>query len=236
MPAATETATGRPSKWADDIPVAGGEAIWPLLAVWAVVIIVWRMLKTFLPHEDFQFWRVQLALVEQVLLIGVLYYLLYVRSDEGLVDGLHLHLRPIWHWFGGLGLGVAYFVTVEVLLLHVSLGKPMLGAGQTDVVKLLFVTVLYIVAAMVNELFYRGLIYPLVRRAIGVLGSVLVVTLWFALVRSAYAGGDWWRTGAVVGLSLILTLARVFSRGVAAPIGIHLGFGLSLCVSLWLPE
>ncbi len=224
-------------KWPDDIPVTGSEAVWPILAVWAVMIIAAWLLQRGLSAGQLSFVQPHFALVERILIIGLLYYLLYVRHVDGLVDGLHLKLGRVRWIVAGALFGAACCAGMWALHHHV-LDRPFASGQGGDPVRLLSATVVCLVAVFVDELFYRGLIYPLVRRGVGVLLAVVIVTLWFGLLRGATgtqgARIDQWWLGSMIGLSLVLTLARVFSRNVGLPIAIHMGFSVVLCVAMWL--
>ena len=235
-PQSRGAAPGR-RKWPDDIPVTGSEAVWPILAVWAVMIISAAILRHVLSAGQLSFVQPHFALVERILIIGLLYYLLYVRHVDGLVDGLHLRLGRLPWIVAGVLFGAACCAGMWALH-HYVLDRPFVGDQGGDPVKLLSATVVCLVAVFVDELFYRGLIYPLVRRGVGVVLAVLIVTLWFGLVRGATgiegARVDQWWLGSMIGLSLVLTLARVFSRNVGLPIAIHMGFSVTFCVAIWL--
>jgi len=224
-------------KWPDDIPVTGSEAVWPILAVWAVMIIAAAILRHVLSAGQLSFVQPHFALVERILIIGLLYYLLYVRHVDGLVDGLHLKLGRLPWIVAGALFGAACCAGMWALY-HYVLGRPFVGDQGGDPVRLLSATVVCLVAVFVDELFYRGLIYPLVRRGVGTVLAVVVVTLWFGLLRGAtgteVARVDQWWLGFMIGLSLVLTLARVFSRNVGLPIAIHMGFSVAFCVAIWL--
>lgn len=233
--AAPDAAESRP----DDIVLRGDETLLGILAIWAVAVIAANarsILGRFLGPGEVPFWTdYVLVLVEHLLILMMLFYLLYVKHSAGLVDGLHLHAGPV-RWtvaaaVAGVALQAAALHLPDVLDLS-DVGDVRMPAGGR--LEMLLITITAISGAFARELYYRGLIFPLLRRGIGTVLAVLVVTAWFALAYFPASSGGYWMLGVYAVLGLATTLARHYSRSLGPPVAMHLAFNVALCTYLWL--
>ena len=80
---------------ADDIPLTGEEAVFTMLAVWAVMILLSALANHYAPIAGKHLWFPHvLGLAESSLIVLVLVYLFYLRHEEGFIEGLHLDFAP----------------------------------------------------------------------------------------------------------------------------------------------
>jgi membrane protease YdiL (CAAX protease family) len=243
LPAPAEVAVAaesRPeSKWPDDIPVGGNEAILAILVVWALAVIVSyheSLLGRIVDLERLPSWTPYvLTLVEHALVIGLMFYLLCVKHDVGLVDGLHLRPGPK-RWTIAAAISGAVLCGIVLAVLHATGTAPrgISRSGPDEPVLLVLITLAAVSGAFAWELFYRGLVFPLLRRGIGLVLAVLVVTVWFSFGQASQVGGNYWLLIPVGVLGLAATLARHFSRSLGPAVAMNLTYYLTLCVYLWV--
>ena len=223
----------------DDIVVRGDEAILGILAVWAIAVIAANsrgLLGRVFGPAEIPFWvGYVLALAEDVLILALLFYLLTIKHGEGLVDGLHLRAGP-WRWtVGAAAFGVVTCVGV-ILLLKVldvkAYGTFELGLG--DPVEKVLVTVTVLATAFAHELYYRGLIFPLLRRGVGTPLAVIAVTVWFGLAHFSRVEAHAHLVVIMGFLGLATTLVRHFSKSLGPAVAMNLAYSVSLCLFLWL--
>ena len=89
-------------------------------------------------------------------------------------------------------------------------------------------------APLLEEMFFRGLLYPLLRRASGVVVAVLLTSLAFAAIHGAQLGYAWAPVLSIFVVGVVLTLVRVRTNSVAASFLTHCGYNFALFALLWM--
>ena len=89
-------------------------------------------------------------------------------------------------------------------------------------------------APLLEELFFRGMLYPLVRRAAGVTAAVLVTATTFAFIHGGQLDYAWAPLVSIFVVGLVFTLVRERTGSVAASFLMHCGYNLALFGSLWV--
>jgi membrane protease YdiL (CAAX protease family) len=83
------------------------------------------------------------------------------------------------------------------------------------------------VAPLMEELFFRGLLYPVLARRVGTAWGVLLTALPFGLIH--YAQYRSWGAVLVICLvGVVLTVVRVMANSVAASFLVHVGYNGTL--------
>jgi membrane protease YdiL (CAAX protease family) len=137
-----------------------------------------------------------------------------------------------WSW--GESFGFWRSAGLAVLLLIVSTVIVKLGGGaDTDIDKIVAssvaarYTVAFLAAAtapLVEEIIYRGILFPALRRAAGVLTAVVMVSVFFAGVHVYQYRNSLTVIAAILLLSITLTLTRAYTRRLLPCFIIHLVF------------
>ena len=145
-------------------------------------------------------------------------------------DTLKCSWPPMWSSWRGLAL----CSTTAVLLLGVGWGVvKILGGDKTDLDFLIessfaarIATAFLAVATapLVEEIVYRGLLYPAIHRLLGMSWSVIVVTLMFALVHVPQYKNSIGVIAVITILSVVLTIVRAWTDRLLPSIVIHLIF------------
>ena len=89
-------------------------------------------------------------------------------------------------------------------------------------------------APLLEELFFRGMLYPLVRRFAGVVAAVLVTATCFAFVHGGQLGYAWAPLATIFIVGVVFTVVRERTGSVAASFLMHCGYNLALFGSLWV--
>lgn len=89
------------------------------------------------------------------------------------------------------------------------------------------------VAPLLEEFFFRGMLYPILRRGLGVLIGVVLTAAAFAAIHGAQLGYDWAAILSIFLVGLALTLLRQFTDSVAACVLTHSGYNFTLFALLW---
>ncbi|HEY2645763.1 MAG TPA: CPBP family intramembrane glutamic endopeptidase [Candidatus Acidoferrales bacterium] len=86
-----------------------------------------------------------------------------------------------------------------------------------------------LVAPLVEETIFRGFLYPVIARRIGVAAGIAITGLLFGLMHAAQLGGAWGQIALLILVGVILTWVRARTGTVAASFFVHLGYnGLQL--------
>jgi membrane protease YdiL (CAAX protease family) len=89
-------------------------------------------------------------------------------------------------------------------------------------------------APLLEELFFRGLLYPLLRRAFGVAIAVALTAAAFAGIHGTQLGYAWAPILSIFVVGVVLTAARARTDSVAASFLMHCGYNFALFALLWL--
>ena len=144
-------------------------------------------------------------------------------------------LRAIrWNWPGNksvmlLGLGV---LTVSLDLLSHFLPMPkttpfeQFFARPSDayLISIFAVTL----GPIMEELFFRGFLYPVLARRLGMVGGVLLTALPFGLIHSMQYANAWSAVLVVSLVGVVLTTVRAVTKSVAASFLVHVGYNGTL--------
>jgi hypothetical protein len=89
-------------------------------------------------------------------------------------------------------------------------------------------------APLLEELFFRGLLYPVLRRKIGLLMAVLLTAAGFAAIHSMQLGYAWAPLLSIFIVGVVFTLVRERWSSVASSFLMHCGYNFTLFSLLWL--
>jgi membrane protease YdiL (CAAX protease family) len=81
---------------------------------------------------------------------------------------------------------------------------------------------------VMEELFFRGFLYPVLVRKTGVLSAVLLTSVMFGLLHSMQLGYAWGGMLVIVLVGLVLTSVRAATNSVAASLLVHIGYNGAL--------
>lgn len=100
---------------------------------------------------------------------------------------------------------------------------------QARVSILLFGFLGVLVAPLVEETIFRGFLYPVIARWVGVAAGVVITGTLFGLMHAAQLWGGWGQIALLILVGIVLTWVRARTGTVAASYFVHLGYnGLQL--------
>jgi len=88
-------------------------------------------------------------------------------------------------------------------------------------------------APLMEELFFRGFLYPVLARRLGVLIAVLITALGFALLHGAQLMFSWGPVLVIFLVGLVLTMVRAKTNSVAAGVIIHMAYNGTITVAMF---
>jgi hypothetical protein len=91
-----------------------------------------------------------------------------------------------------------------------------------------------VVAPLVEELFFRGFLYPVLARSIGMVPSVVLTAASFALLHQGQLARAWAPLLLLFIVGSVLTCVRAVTRSVATSLMIHVGYNTTLFTLLFI--
>ncbi len=88
-------------------------------------------------------------------------------------------------------------------------------------------------APLMEELFFRGFLYPVLARGIGVWLAVLITALGFAALHASQLGFTWGPVLVIFVVGLVLTIVRAKTNSVAAGVIIHMAYNGTITVAMF---
>jgi len=89
-------------------------------------------------------------------------------------------------------------------------------------------------APLLEELFFRGFLYPVLARRVGVVFSVFLTAVAFGLIHAPQLGRAWGPVLIVFLVGLALTICRAITRSVASGVLIHVAYNGTISVLLFI--
>jgi membrane protease YdiL (CAAX protease family) len=175
----------------------------------------------------------------------VLAYMYYLVSSKRSHQEERAALDPLtaigWNWPGtswfgwmALGVGLALLVQSASVLLPVPKSLPIdryfrdtVGAYMMAVFGLTF-------APLVEELFFRGFLYPAVARPWGMMSGVVVTSALFAFIHASQLAHAWAPLLLLFFVGVVLTVMRARTGSVATTFLIHVGYNATLFGMLYV--
>ena len=91
-----------------------------------------------------------------------------------------------------------------------------------------------LVAPLIEELFFRGFLYPVLERHAGLVIAVVVTALFFALIHQSQLAHAWAPLLMLFVVGMVLTLVRALKQSVAASFLVHFFYNVTLFSMLWI--
>jgi membrane protease YdiL (CAAX protease family) len=136
--------------------------------------------------------------------------------------------HPALQFLAG-GAVLAVVVTFASGFLNSKETLPIEQLLQARVSILLFGILGVLVAPLVEETIFRGFLYPVIARRLGVTAGIAITGILFGLMHAAQLGGALGQIGLLILVGVVLTWVRARTGTVAASFFVHLGYnGLQL--------
>ncbi len=84
------------------------------------------------------------------------------------------------------------------------------------------------IAPLVEELFFRGLLYPVLAKQTNVTAGILLTGFLFALIHASQLGKAWGPVFVLFFVGVALTAVRQLAHSVAAAVLVHIGYNATL--------
>lgn len=168
------------------------------------------------------------------LVIVFMIALVRIKSEEPFWQAIR------WNWPGAASLGFvlagiffAFLVEFASRWLPIPKSLPVDKFFSDAMGAYLMAAFGITLAPLLEELFFRGMLYPLLRRAWGVALGVVVTASAFAAIHGTQLGYAWGPLLSIFIVGVVFTLAREHTNSVAASFLMHCGYNSTLFALLW---
>jgi uncharacterized protein len=213
-----------------------------LVALFALVFGAAPLLVRWLlyPHTAFaqiiQLPLVVLAGQSVAYLVVFAYMYVLVTRERGRPDFLAaIH----WNWPSNVAMyvlaGLLLSVALQLLarLLPIPKELPIDNFFRTPAEAWAVGLLAVLCAPLMEELFFRGFLYPVLARSAGMPIAVLLTAVAFALLHGAQLGFSWGPVLVIFLVGIVLTVVRARKNSVAASVLIHMAYNGTITVAMF---
>ena len=136
---------------------------------------------------------------------------------------------PWMYFFSGCGLAI--FVAIASSRIKNVDHVPIQELFKSRTGAMLLMAMAVFVAPLVEETVFRGYLYPLFAKSLGVLPGILITGLLFGLMHGAQLGWTWGLVALLTLVGVIFTFARARTGTVVASFLLHLGYNSMIAVT-----
>jgi uncharacterized protein len=219
-----------------------------LLGVQTIFIAVYapKQSMTAQQLEEFMLSKPQVAIGSTIVVYALLLFFLYVtlallrgqpfwatlgwRKLPSKVNGRPMH--PLIFFFIGCGLSLIVFALTAVI--KTPENTPIEEVFKFKETAILFVAMAVLIAPLAEETLFRGYLYPMFARWLGVVPSIVITGVLFGLMHGPQLGGAKSLIAVMSFVGIIFTVARARTGSVFASYLMHLGYNSFIGASLIL--
>ncbi|MDR3765361.1 MAG: type II CAAX endopeptidase family protein [Acidobacteriota bacterium] len=173
-------------------------------------------------------------LLAYLMLLAMLWRLFAKYHQMGMLDALHWRWPRRWGILLVSGVVLAVAAQGASALLPTPPELPIDQMIRTPLDAWLMMLFGVAFAPFVEEVLFRGLLFPALARRLGGVTSLLVTAILFGGVHSAQLGGSWAQVGMIVAVGGALTAVRWRWRSLAASTLVHMGYNGALFAALFI--
>ena len=147
-----------------------------------------------------------------------------------------IHWRFPAEWLKFLVGGMILAVLIEVLSAKLPIPKqmPIDQYFQSTSGAWMMAGFGTLVAPFCEELFFRGLLFPMVLRRLGMFAAVVFTAGLFALIHASQLAHAWAAMTMLFVVGVVLTIVRARAHSLAASVLVHTGYNLALFALLYV--
>jgi membrane protease YdiL (CAAX protease family) len=173
-----------------------------------------------------------IQLAAYILTVGFMVFYIWTKYRIGLLQAIRWNFPARKFVYAALGGGVGLGLTSELLsaLLQRWIPKslPIDQYFRTASSAYALAAFGILVAPLVEELFFRGFLYPALARPLGVAPATAITAFLFALLHSQQLANAWAPLLILFAVGTALTLVRAVTKSVAVCVLMHMGYNFTL--------
>jgi membrane protease YdiL (CAAX protease family) len=182
--------------------------------------------------------RVDVLLISQfltyVLISGLMYGLVYTHSDAKVWDAIRWKWPRNWPAYALAGVALYICLIPLALLLPMPKNAPIDALFRTarDAYIASFFAVL--IAPVFEEILFRGFLYPALARRLGMVPSVFLTALGFAIIHGAQLNNSWGPVLVIFLVGIALTTVRAVKKSVGASVLMHMAYNGTIFITAYI--
>jgi membrane protease YdiL (CAAX protease family) len=185
------------------------------------------------------FFIVPTQFVIYIAIIGFMSLLVWVRHKTSLAQAVHWNLparQRVWVLALTTGTALALISDIGQFALHrwIPDTLPITEFFKDRPSALLLGAFGILVAPFMEELLFRGFLYPALARWTGMSASVIITASAFTLLHGAQLGYSWAPLLLIFVVGVTLTITRVLTNSVATCVIVHMTYNLVLLLQTYL--
>jgi membrane protease YdiL (CAAX protease family) len=184
------------------------------------------------------FFVIPTQVVAYILVVGFMAFLASVRHGQGLSQAVHWKVPSKNLAFialgGGAVLGLSSELASNLLERWTPKSLPIEQFFRSPGSGYLLAAFGVLAAPLVEELFFRGFVYPAVARWTGSAASIIITGGAFAALHGAQLAYAWAPLMVLFAVGVVLTVVRARTGSVATCVFVHMGYNLVLFILLFL--
>jgi membrane protease YdiL (CAAX protease family) len=173
-----------------------------------------------------------------IVTIGFMVLLIWQRYKMNLGDAIGWNAPPApyaWVAFAsGAGLGLMTELLSGLLQRWIPKSLPIEQYFSTPSAAYALAAFGILVAPLVEEMFFRGFLYPALARPLGVAASMVLTAGGFALIHAQQLAHAWVPLLILFTVGLVLTAIRAKLKSVAVCVLVHMGYNTALFTLLFI--
>lgn len=174
-------------------------------------------------------------MIGYVVLVGSMYRLISTHYHMNFAEAIRWNW-PEYSWLGYFAGGAVLAMVIQGISRFLPVPKQMPIDQMFRNYSGVWVMAVFgvAIAPVVEELFFRGLLFPAMARRIGLFSGIVLTSLAFALLHASQLGKAWGPLLILFIVGLTLTIVRSRAKSVAASFLVHAGYNLCLFTLLYL--
>jgi len=139
-----------------------------------------------------------------------------------------------WPSFLFVGVGLAFAISLLSRFLPETKNLPIDALFQGPRAAYMLAGFGIFVAPFMEEFFFRGFLYPVLARRLGLLWAVVLTAVGFMSIHASQLAESWGPLLVLFLVGSVLTLVRAFKQSVAASVLVHMGYNGTLFIMLYV--
>lgn len=172
-----------------------------------------------------------------VMVVGFMSFLVWVRHRSGFLAGIKWNMpqrKVAWIAFaGGGGMALGSELMSGVLQRWIPKSLPIDEYFKTAASGYALALFGIFVAPFVEEVFFRGFLYPALARWTGTIVAIGITAAAFSMLHGAQLANSWAPLLILFVVGTVLTVVRARTRSVATCVLVHMGYNFVLFTILW---
>ncbi len=209
---------------------------WDVLLIAGLTLVTIPILSIFValgarliwPHANLTAIAPEIVITAQFLayIVVVLFIVMMVEGKYNVRFWQAIHWNwPHWGW-KMFGLGVALLLTINLVARFLPMPKTtpfdQFFASPRDAYLISIFAVTF--GPFMEELFFRGLLYPVLARRTGVFWGVVLTAIPFAMMHMFQYGYAWGVVLLIFLMGVVVTVVRATTGSVASSFLVHVGY------------